>query len=58
MIADQFVCLALLVTGRHRNDYETLSAMDILAASLARENDGPNELHPYVAKLFMQEPTK
>jgi hypothetical protein len=59
MIADQVVCLSLLVTGRHRRDHETLTALDLLSASISREDDGPNEPHPLIAGLFFkQEPTK
>jgi hypothetical protein len=43
-LADQFVCLSMLITGRHHTDYDTLSVMDVVAHNISREEMGG----PYV----------
>lgn len=51
---DYFYSLGMLVTGRGV-EQQHLSAMDLLAAGIANEENGPTQPHPLIAKIFFNE---
>lgn len=53
---EYFVCLSMIVSGRHQHSSPHLSALDLLADEIQRENDcDGHKISRHVVNLFLTE---